>query len=309
MNRKQHLLAALITTLAVLGTAQSAIAQTSGQAQPLQGVSPDVYEVVSAFYAYDQDTPFHAHVLATRDAEHYTREKILFTGINPVRVPAYLAIPKTGDGPFPVVLLLDGIDGSKERWFEEDSWPRGNMVTDALTSAGIAVMSLDARYHGERVAETGYVSPSRGGAAFRDLFVPTVIEYRRAIDYLGTRPEIDTTRIGALGLSMGGMMTFALAALDGRLDAAVAGVTPVGAFNGADRIPYAPQTFAGYVPDIPILTMWGRSDNLYSEASVEQFMNLLPSTQEESIWYDTGHRLGPEYPPRATSWLIEHLKN
>ena len=41
------------------------------------------------------------------------------------------------------------------------------------------------RAHGAR-------SPGLGGAAFQELFVPTVIDYRRALDYLATRPEVDT---------------------------------------------------------------------------------------------------------------------
>ena len=43
----------------------------------------------------------------------------------------------------------------------------------------------------------------------------------RTIDYLASRPEVDTKRIGCIGLSVGGYRSFMLAALDPRIKAAV----------------------------------------------------------------------------------------
>ena len=43
----------------------------------------------------------------------------------------------------------------------------------------------------------------------------------RTMDYLVTRPEVDKTRIGCVGLSVGGLRTCHLAALDDRVKAAV----------------------------------------------------------------------------------------
>ncbi|MBS1237846.1 MAG: Acetyl xylan esterase, partial [Deltaproteobacteria bacterium] len=42
----------------------------------------------------------------------------------------------------------------------------------------------------------------------------------RALDYLATRPEVDSERIGVTGISGGGVMTWLLTALDGRIKAA-----------------------------------------------------------------------------------------
>src|SRR5262249_35412162 len=44
----------------------------------------------------------------------------------------------------------------------------------------------------------------------------------RTVDYLLTRPEVDAERIACVGLSMGGLRTIHLAALDHRIKAAVA---------------------------------------------------------------------------------------
>ena len=44
----------------------------------------------------------------------------------------------------------------------------------------------------------------------------------RTVDYLVTRPEVDKKRIGCVGLSVGGLRSCHLAALDDRIKAAVA---------------------------------------------------------------------------------------
>ena len=43
----------------------------------------------------------------------------------------------------------------------------------------------------------------------------------RALDYLASRPEVDATRLGCVGLSVGGYRSYLLAALDERIKAAV----------------------------------------------------------------------------------------
>ena len=43
----------------------------------------------------------------------------------------------------------------------------------------------------------------------------------RTLDYLASRPEVDASRLGCVGLSVGGYRSFLLAALDERIKAAV----------------------------------------------------------------------------------------
>jgi len=48
-----------------------------------------------------------------------------------------------------------------------------------------------------------------------------VYDTLRALDYLHTRPDVDTARIGTLGISMGSTMAWWLAALDTRIKVCV----------------------------------------------------------------------------------------
>jgi len=127
------------------------------------------------------------------------------------------------------VVIADGIYGSKERWCEDNSWPKGGLVTKSLLNAGFAVMILDAAYHSERTSEYDYVSPPplTFPNEFRHMVIQTATEYCRAIDYLSTRSEIDTPRIGMMGLSMGALITFQLSSCDPRIKTTIAGVSPL----------------------------------------------------------------------------------
>lgn len=267
--------------------------------------APEAFEAISQFYAYNPEAPLEARSLGVEEFPGFTREKIVFTGFLQSRVPAYLALPDEGTEPFPVVMLLDGITGSKERWFEANSWPHGEAVTSALTGAGFAVIALDARFHGERAAENDYAMPEHW-AEIRDMIVGSAIEYRRAMDYLATRPEIDAERIGLLGLSLGGMMTFALSSLEPRVRAAVAGVTPIR--TETNQLPIAPQTFAPEIDSPPLLMLMGSDDPLYSEEQAEQLFELVAMPEKDLIFYDAGHRLPAAYPDDALAWFERYLK-
>ena len=279
------------------------------QAGPVVAASAEVFQAVSQFYGYDETAPLQAISVEKRDFPNYSREKIVFTGIQRSRVPGYLALPKKGTRPFPVVILIDGVGGSKDRWFTEDSWPRGPLVANGLTEAGIAVLALDARDHGERAAENDYQAPQFSARpADRDMIVQSIIEHRRAMDYLATRSEIDRDRIGVLGLSMGGIMTFALSGMDPRIKAAVAGVTPIRPMKETIAIPIAPMTFAPAIANTPILMLMGRTDSFYSEQDAQQLLALIKSPRKELQFYDSGHRLPPEYAARGVEWLKTYLK-
>jgi dienelactone hydrolase len=222
-------------------------------------------------------------------------------------------LPAAGPKPFPVALILDGWTGTKDRWWDDDTWPQGGRLTKALAADGIAALVLDPQFHGERTDALehqpvdAYVCPECPHAR-REMTIETVADYRRALDYLATRPELDRTRVGAIGFSMGGLMTFALSAVDDRVKAAVACVTPVSPKDPKWTVPaIAPATFAPRVR-IPVLQLMGRTDELYTRAEAEAFREALGSAEKPLEWFDAGHRLPPEYVPRAVGFLKRHLR-
>src|SRR5215208_1446692 len=110
------------------------------------------------------------------------------------RVPAQLLLP-AGPDAGPAALLLHGFSSNKERMTQS--------VGRALQRRGVATLSLDLPFHGERDGgreEIPYRNPLALVAAWRTA----VREARGAIEWLAAQPEVDAARIGIVGYSLGG---------------------------------------------------------------------------------------------------------
>jgi dienelactone hydrolase len=139
------------------------------------------------------------------------------------RVPGYLLLPdpEKFKGRRPVVVALHGTGGTK------DSGEIANIALKAA-QAGFIGVAIDGRFHGERT-KTGTGAAEYNDAIARafktgeghPFFYDTTWDVMRLIDYLGTRKDVDATRIGLTGISKGGIETYLAAAADTRIAAAV----------------------------------------------------------------------------------------
>lgn len=275
---------------------------------PIPVVSKEVFQTIARFYEYDRNIPLDARIVSKQDYAGASNEKIVFAGVNYSKVPSFLIIPKDGKDTHPVVLIVDGYSGTKERWLQDDSWPLGGLVTKALLKSGFAVMICDAVYHGERNYETGFA----GLPWFTEylytsgqMIIQTAMEYRRAMDYLATRADIDNTRIGMMGLSMGGMITFQLASIDSRIKTGVAGLTAI--FKENEFQSSTPSTFASHVKSNSFLMFMGNKDPFYTMKEARQLYDMIPLPKKEFVEYPTGHTLTIEYVGLVNDWFLKNL--
>jgi len=279
---------------------------------PMRPVGDEAFGIIRLFYEYDRDIPLEARVVETAKMDNCTREKIVFRGVRDCPVPGYLALPKTGPPPYPVIILLHGHTGNKGEWWRDDSYYHGGLVTKAYLPAGYAVLALDAQYHGERSVHNGYESPRllherRWYNRSTDMIIQSVRDYRRAIDYLETRDDIDAKRIGVHGYSMGGMMAFLLTGVEPRVKAAVSHVT----WNWDVETPkyqaIAPHNFARAVRNRPFLMQMGRQDPVLPGEAARRLYDLVESPSTKLIFHDSGHRLPDVYIDNSLAWFREHL--
>jgi dienelactone hydrolase len=267
---------------------------------------------MSQFFDYDKSIPLEVRMVEKNDEANYVREKIVFRGTRNSRVPGYLAIPKNGSGPYACILLMHGISDSKESWWKENSFNSGGLLTKQLIDAGFAVLTLDAEYHGERLANNDFESADififQNGWLLRarDMIVQSVIEYRRAMDYLSTREDIDSSQFGLVGYSMGGMMAFHLSAIDSRVKATVASVTHI------IKEPYsalAVYNFAPYIGDPSFLMLVGENDSRnYSKKEARQLYDLIKNKDKVLTFFESGHKLPSEWTRKASDWMAKYLK-
>lgn len=288
---------AILLLVLLISTAATAAAQ--------QPASDETFDILRDLFTYEASLPLNARVVQRLDSATFRRDKFIIDGWRGSRVPGLIAFPKNNAARHPLVVLIDGIGGWKERWWSSASWNRGRLLIDNLLANGYAVAMMDAPASGERVVENDYVTAETFIGHYplvRDLTHQVVIEHRRLLDYIATREDVDTARIGALGLSLGGMATFVLGSIEPRIKAGVAGVTPM------QRMPAVlwPGHYASRIR-IPLLMLAGRSDAYYTQPQTERTHSLLASNKKELIWYDVGHRLPEVYAADAVRWFRAHL--
>lgn len=283
------------------------------QGQGVVALGEEAFNAVRAYYDYDPGVPLGARVVERLDTPETLRDRVVFRGVRAFWVAGYLEVPKDRPGPHPCVLLLHGWSWSKECWYDDDNYVSGGNLRRALLGAGFALFALDAQIHGDRIAENDYavvnIWPGEGAEPQRNYFTlaeiceQTVRDYRRGLDWLRGRPEIDPARLGAFGYSMGAWQVFPLCACEERVKVSVAAALPTG------RILYDPVAPQAYVRGIrqPFLLQIGRQDEMATLAAGEQLAALLPSTQKRLIWYDGGHSLPVAYVEDTVAWFRQHL--
>ena len=185
--------------------------------------------------------PLRARRIERVDKGDYVREKLMLRTSRDTLMPVYLLVPNHAPRPLPVVIAFHGHgygvkdvvglweDGSER--VSPDGLHKDFGVT--LCQRGFAVAAPEISCFGERQSDFSYLSASQQapttcahtamlamhlGGSVAGL---RVYDAERLVDYLATRPEIDVARLGAMGLSGGGMHTLFSACVDPRIRACV----------------------------------------------------------------------------------------
>ncbi|OPZ25814.1 MAG: Abhydrolase family protein [Lentisphaerae bacterium ADurb.BinA184] len=193
-----------------------------------------------------QDLPAVApapRLLERVDKGSYVREKILLRTSPRTVMPVYILLPKEAPRPLPVVLALHGhgygvkdIVGLWEDGAERDAADGYHKdFAVALCRRGFAVAAPEISCFGERQTDFSHLDGRFGQPvpyccthtamlAFHlggSVVGLRVHDGRCLVDYLGTRADVDCRRLGAMGISGGGMHTFFSTACDERIRACV----------------------------------------------------------------------------------------
>lgn len=279
--------------------------QVSGQPP----VSDEAFKVIKEAYTYDTTLPLQFSITDTTQFNNFTRYTFKFAGTENW-VKGNLAIPQE-NGPFKLVLLVDGMGGSKDRWFRKNSWPNGLSTTQALLQKGFAVCTLDAFMHGERSDTSGIFPPplqlrkNRLMHAVYHMIRTTVLDYRRVLDYWQYQPYIDTSHVGVYGLSMGGAVTFILTSVEPRVKTAVAGVAVV--YGNANSLVNA-YNFAPRITKKPFMLIMGTKDGYYTPEKAKDLFDYIGGTENQFILFKGGHKIPPKYIPEIADWFGQNLK-
>ncbi|MBY6681497.1 alpha/beta hydrolase [Rhodococcus sp. BP-316] len=120
-------------------------------------------------------------------------------------LPGYFsAAPATADGPAPVIMLINGLDSTKEHMYISGFWAE-------LADRGISCLMLDQPGSGEALRLQGLTARRES-----ETWAGWVV------DWLTAREDVDTARMGVVGWSLGGYYSPRVAAFEKRFALCVA---------------------------------------------------------------------------------------
>ncbi len=205
----------IIIALALIGATGAA------KAQPDTSAGGDV---VATFYDYAPYAPGATEFSASPFLEAPRYRVIRLTFLSRIQSPSpnnnqvrgYYYQPKT-EGRLPAVVVLHGLGGVL-------TGGKSEAVCQSFAERGMAAFLLILPYHLERRAEgkhsgQGFISadPQRLVESGRQA----VIDLRCVLDWLVARPEVDSQRLGVVGISLGALMANVAMGVDDRLAAGV----------------------------------------------------------------------------------------
>jgi len=228
------------------------------------------------------------------------------------RLVGVVRLPR-GAGPHPVVLLIPGLDSTKEEL---------RSTEQTFLDRGLATVSVD----GPGQGEAEYDLPIRGDWA------PAAEALWAA---LGDEPDLDRTRLGVWGVSLGGYYAPRVAAaLGDRVRACVALAGPFNFGDCWDGLPALTRnTFqvrsgadsdeearaiastldladvAGQIV-APLLIVFGRLDRLIPWQHATRLQEATAGPVELLMLEDGNHgcaNVAPWHRPRTADWLAAHL--
>ncbi|HTE34017.1 MAG TPA: acyl-CoA thioester hydrolase/BAAT C-terminal domain-containing protein, partial [Chryseolinea sp.] len=267
-------------------------------------VNDETFEIFKRQYAYD-NVPLMDSVRNIADKEFYTVQKVTFdAGYNHERGQAYLYLPKNFKPPFQPIVFFPGSGDIFSRKFDIDL---AIARLDFLLKNGRAVVIPIYKGTHERYDELKS-DLQEETVFYKDHVIMWRKDIGRTIDYLETRKDIQSDKVGFLGWSWGGFMGGIMPAVEKRIKVVilnVGGMAMQRALPEADQINFIPRVTQ------PVLMVNGRYDMFFPvETSQKPMFDFLgsPKNDKRMFIYESGHLVPrTEFVTEAMRWYDRYL--
>lgn len=285
-----------------------------------------------------------AKTVSTEEKPGYILEKLILdlNGLEPV--PAYFVKPKQLTRRAPTVLYHHAHGGDyklgKDELLNGRKAIHNPPYAEFLTSMGYCALCADTWVFGERYRPPPAKEPASTHEhdTFKEmlwngrvLWGMMVYDSIRAMDYLQTRSEVETARIGTAGLSMGSTMAWWLAALDERVKVTVdiccltdfQALIETGNLKGHGIYYYVPRLLKHFttaqinalIAPRAHLALAGNLDPLTPPAGLDridrELRKIYADAGHPNRWkmfrQDVGHQETPEMRAEIAAFLKQHI--
>jgi dienelactone hydrolase len=273
-------------------------------------VSDEVFDIFSRRFEYDR-TDLNVRQESIDDSsELWTLERVSVDApYGDERMIINLFLPKNGAPSHQAVIYFPGsaslFQTSSENIDEYYEFP---VFLSFLVRNGRAVVypvyQGTFERHGEEYPARHADHPSH---AYAEYLVELVKDFRRTIDYLETRDDIDASKLAFYGMSWGAILGTIIPAVEDRLSTAI---ILAGGIINAGRPEANPLN---YVPRIrlPYLMLVGRYDSILGyEAAARPLFDLIGTPEEHKVMkvYETDHIPSKsDYIAEILAWLDVYL--
>lgn len=337
-SRREFLkISAGLVTMAGVGTAPGAAQPQSPQgAASMETRRKELWSLLGDLPW--KHRPAAPRLVKTEKHDGYTLERLVLDLNGEEGVPALLLIPEKRRSPAPGMLYIHWHGGMYD--LGKEQLLSGVEVQPAyapvLAEKGIVTLAIDSWCFGERKHKADGQTGEQDAFKLmlwkgQVLFGMMMFDEFRAMDYLASRPEVDPTRLGVLGMSMGATKAWWLAALDPRVTmcADVCCLTDFQELIRTDGLKghgvyyYVPKLLQHFqtaeinelIVPRPHLSVNGRLDPLTPPAGVQKVRDhLLPLYRKhgreqdcEIGLFDCAHVELPEMRERILAWMDRYL--
>lgn len=262
-------------------------------------------------FAYDSSVPFDLKQKSAEEREGVAIRDLDYAAYDPRhgRIQAWLVEPE-GAGPFAGVLFF--------HWLGEPNGDRGQFLDEAVALAEEGTVSLLIQGY------FPWLEAPVDGPTDRQQVIDQVIEVRRALDLLLSRPPVDAQRLAYVGHDYGAMHGAIVAGLENRVDTyiLIAGMGNFGdwsleywpetAADGEDAYRQAmrdvdPIYYISRAAPASLLFQFADSDIYISEQTALEFYGEA-SEPKQVEWYEAAHDLDVrEAQDARLEWLGQKL--
>jgi pimeloyl-ACP methyl ester carboxylesterase len=279
-------------------------------AQPVERTSRDhrtekpatdrVYRILQGFYSYDPTDLETVRESVDDSSPNWRAERITFNAAyHHQRVIAWLYLPKNKPPPYQTIIYFPPTSARVLARIDEAEI---NRIAFLIKSGRAVLFPIYQGTYERRATEPP------GPSGERDRVVEQCKDFRRSIEYLKTRPDLSSDRLGYYGLSEGARLGSILLAEETRIRAAVlsaGGLSPGDKPPEIDEVNFAPRV------RIPVLMLNGRFDFVHpAETDQVPMFHLLgsPAKEKRYVQFDAGHVLLQQQQIKETlNWFDKYL--